>query len=97
MECKQCGACCSLISIPLSMYESNEDTLRLVEFRGGCIIDGVIYFYLPCKFLNVEGKCTVHDWKNKPKRCGDFVPGCKECLDLRRAYFYLTSHLIKNN
>ena len=81
MKCKECGACCSLITVPLWLYHHSKDTETLLKWRGCIIEDNVAYIPAECKYL-VDGKCSIY--KDRPERCKAFEAGSKSCVKIRQ-------------
>ena len=104
-QCRQCGACCSFISIP----PFREDELDHLPER----IQQVVDWYtqtdpdrpkspVPCYFFDMTKRiCLIHE--HKPQTCRDFEAGgvaCrKERADLLPAlnhYYYATKQWAKH-
>lgn len=98
-QCRQCGACCSFISIP----PFRADELDGLPIETQHVIDWYTQNQrdrpkapVPCYFFDMTRRlCLIHD--HKPKTCRDFEPGGLACrmqrsdlLGALNAYFNAT-------
>ena len=84
-QCKQCGVCCSFISIP--PFRADELDQLPVEIQQ--VIDWYTQNHrarpqspVPCYFYDMTHRlCLVHE--HKPQACRDFEPGGLACQKQR--------------
>ena len=77
-ECNQCGACCRyhFFKVNRNDPEDEDDGNRLLShYQGIRIVGDVAYFPAPCRFLNVDNKCAIHDDPARPYCCTRFGYG----------------------